>query len=262
MYNLSTSNTLHHNETRSLLMSLKDHNIAQPSIRLPTMPSATASLPTPPAGSQTLAFSSPPIDTSLVETCISLPPSPPSTPALKMRKAAALGIRRSSQQYKRRERFRPTVFTPCLYINSCRRRMKVLLVDDNWINLAILSQTLRKHMSHMIDHLEVAKSGVKALELLNIQSYDLVLLDIDMPILNGIETARHIRQSTTEYDVLACNRTIPIVAVTTNDSAEWKRAYYDAGMVSELDTYQSPSYQMIYCLNMYTNVSPDIRTDA
>jgi CheY-like chemotaxis protein len=111
--------------------------------------------------------------------------------------------------------------------------MKVLLVDDNLINLAILSQTLRKHMAHMIDHMEMAKSGVKALELLNVQSYDLVLLDIDMPILNGIETARHIRHSTDEYDVLACNRTIPIVAVTTNDSAEWKRAYYDAGMVND-----------------------------
>ena len=235
MFNLSSAKILHH-EPRSIPMTLKEHG-QQPIIRLPTMTSATTSLPTPPAGSgHTLTFYS---DTLPVESCISLPPSPPSTPAPKMQKtippvATSAALRsRKMQRCKQREHYNPPVFKPCQYTKSCRRRMKVLLVDDNLINLAILSQTLRKHMAHMIDHMEMAKSGVKALELLNVQSYDLVLLDIDMPILNGIETARHIRHCTDEYDVLACNRTIPIVAVTTNDSAEWKRAYYDAGMVND-----------------------------
>lgn len=206
------------------------HSLCQSAtIHLPAKQNTASTLPTPPEGIRPLDF---PEDFSpvLLNQCISLPPSPPSTPALKIRKPTALGIRRSLK-YKCRELYQPPVFRPCHYSNSCRRRMKVLLVDDNLINLAILSQTLRKHMAHLIDHLEVAKSGVKALELLKQRSYDLVLLDIDMPILNGIETARHIRQSTAEYDVLACNRSIPIVAVTTNDSAEWKRAYYDVGMV-------------------------------
>jgi CheY-like chemotaxis protein len=196
---------------------------------------ATTSLPTPPPGIHTINFTNEKDDSSSsrISSRISLPTSPPSTPAPKARKPVALGIRKSQRsQYKRRERYSAPVFRPCDNYTSCRPRMKVLLVDDNLINLNILSQTLRKHMAHMFDHLELAKSGVKALELLNVQSYDLILLDIDMPILNGIETARHIRQSNNEYHVLACNRTIPIVAVTTNDSADWKRAYYDAGMVS------------------------------
>ncbi|KAM3589825.1 hypothetical protein VKS41_000679 [Umbelopsis sp. WA50703] len=210
---------------RTPVMTLTEQTAT--SIRLP----GTSSLPTPPPGIKTLSFEKESSDSSIspvLTSCISLPPSPPLTPAPKARKAAALGIRRA-QRVKHHERYCPPVFRPCKY-TTCRRRMNVLLVDDNLINLNILSQTLRKHMPHMIDHLELAKSGVKALELLNIQSYDLVLLDIDMPILNGIETARHIRQGSNEYDVLACNRTIPIVAVTTNDSADWKRAYYDVGM--------------------------------
>lgn len=220
MFKLSTSqdSSDHHHH----------HTLCQPATLHLSSKQASSSLPTPPEGIHPLDF---PEEFSpvLMNQCISLPPSPPSTPALKVRKPTALGIKRSLK-YKRRDLYQPPVFRPYNYANSCKRRMKVLLVDDNLINLAILSQTLRKHMAHLIDHLEVAKSGVKALEMLKQHSYDLVLLDIDMPILNGIETARHIRQTTAEYDVLACNRSIPIVAVTTNDSAEWKRAYYDVGM--------------------------------
>ncbi|KAI9498654.1 CheY-like superfamily [Zychaea mexicana] len=84
-------------------------------------------------------------------------------------------------------------------------------------------------MSDTIHHIELVKSGLKALEVLHDHAFDLVLLDIDMPVLSGVDTARHIRSST-EYDILLQNRTIPIVAVTTNDTADWKRAFAKVGM--------------------------------
>ncbi|KAI7881555.1 CheY-like protein [Lichtheimia hyalospora FSU 10163] len=84
-------------------------------------------------------------------------------------------------------------------------------------------------MGDIIHQLHFAKNGVKALEMMHTNVYDLVLLDIDMPLLNGMETARHIRASK-EYNILVQNRNVPIVAVTTNDTPDWKRSYAQAGM--------------------------------
>lgn len=118
----------------------------------------------------------------------------------------------------------------CSCSTKCAERVSVLLVDDNQINLQVLSRALRTHMSDMIHHIETARSGTRALELLKQQTFDLVLLDIDMPGLNGIDTALQIRNSK-NYDILFQNHTIPIVAVTTNDSDDWKRSFAKAGMV-------------------------------
>jgi CheY-like chemotaxis protein len=105
------------------------------------------------------------------------------------------------------------------------------LVDDNPINLTILSRLLSIHMADKIEHMELVKSGVKALEILRCRTFDLVLMDIDMPILNGIETTRHIRSASSEFDILLRNKDVPIVAVTTNDSKEWRQTYVKEGMV-------------------------------
>ncbi|KAJ8653113.1 hypothetical protein O0I10_011254 [Lichtheimia ornata] len=108
-----------------------------------------------------------------------------------------------------------------------QRGIRILLVDDNFVNLQVLSRVLRMHMASIIQHIELAKSGIQALELLCHHAYDLVLLDIDMPVLSGLDTARQIRTSS---DILAENRVIPIVAVTTNDTADWKRLFVQCGM--------------------------------
>ncbi|KAI9321437.1 CheY-like superfamily [Dichotomocladium elegans] len=111
-----------------------------------------------------------------------------------------------------------------------RSKINVLLVDDNHVNLQVLARILKIHMADTVHHLDFAKSGVKALDLLNRARYDLVLLDIDMPVLNGVETARQIRNASKEYTILNQNRNVPIVAVTTNDTSDWKRAYAQVGM--------------------------------
>lgn len=112
-------------------------------------------------------------------------------------------------------------------------RITALLVDDNHVNLQVLARILKIHMGDIIHQLHFAKNGVKALEMMHTNVYDIILLDIDMPLLNGMETARHIRASK-EYNILVQNRNVPIVAVTTNDTPDWKRAYAQAGMVSAL----------------------------
>ncbi|KAI8075810.1 CheY-like superfamily [Gilbertella persicaria] len=58
---------------------------------------------------------------------------------------------------------------------------------------------------------------------MRIYTFDIILLDIDMPLLNGVETAKQIRAN--------LNSTVPIIAVTTNDSIESKDNYLKVGMV-------------------------------
>ncbi|KAG1460325.1 hypothetical protein G6F55_004237 [Rhizopus delemar] len=143
-------------------------------------------------------------------------PSPPITPQVPLI-LPSLSLPSSSE------------FKKCLNKTTQTPKFRVLLVDDNSVNLQILSRLLTTHMSDVFKQIEIVKSGVKALEVLKCRPFDLVLMDIDMPILNGVETTRHIR-STTESDILLHNRSILIVAVTTNDSDEWRQLYTKVGM--------------------------------
>ncbi|KAL7317313.1 sensitivity to red-light reduced protein [Mucor circinelloides] len=150
-------------------------------------------------------------------------PSPPTTPHHQLPVLPSLSLSLPSPSRSLRRRFSNpphTIHSP---------RLHILLVDDNAINLQILSRMLNLHMSVAIEHMELVKSGVKALEILKCRPFDLILMDIDMPIMNGIETTKHIRSSS-EFDILPRNRKAPIVAVTTNDSSTWRATYKEIGM--------------------------------
>jgi CheY-like chemotaxis protein len=84
---------------------------------------------------------------------------------------------------------------------------KVLLVEDNVINQKIVLLSLNKQVSQI----DVAANGKEALEMFGLKQYDLILMDIKMPVMDGIVATKKIREieSTSE-------RHIPIVAVTAN----------------------------------------------
>lgn len=104
--------------------------------------------------------------------------------------------------------------------------LSILMVDDNPINITILKKSLYKTTRKIrIRRLESASNGIEALHLLNLYHFDLILLDIDMPILNGIDTAKCIRKK---------GQTTPIIAVTTNDSIESRDNYIKIGMVHNI----------------------------
>ena len=69
-------------------------------------------------------------------------------------------------------------------------RTRVLLVEDVAANQMIVATVLRRE-GHMV---EIASSGLEALEMLQSRAYDIVFLDIFMPGIDGQETARRIRQ--------------------------------------------------------------------
>jgi len=107
-----------------------------------------------------------------------------------------------------------------------------MIVDDNSINLSILSRILEKHFADIVHLTAVMSSGPAALQRLCIDNVDLILMDIDMPVLTGIQTTQAIRNSaSTEYSILEQNRKVPIIAVTTSDSPAEQEIYRQVGMI-------------------------------
>ncbi|CAG8492912.1 11856_t:CDS:2 [Dentiscutata heterogama] len=99
--------------------------------------------------------------------------------------------------------------------------LKSLVVDDNLITSEILSKILTKKFKHQVICIS---SSSEALNLLSQDIYDFIFMDIDMPILSGIEMSIKIRNSTT---VMEKNREIPIFAYTTK---EWEKEFSNASM--------------------------------
>ena len=107
------------------------------------------------------------------------------------------------------------------------RGLSVLVAEDNEIN-ALLMRSLLTRLGH---HAVIATNGEAALESwLAAKSagtpYDLVLMDIQMPELDGIETAKRIR----EYEAGEAGRRTPILALTANTLVEDRYACFEAGM--------------------------------
>ena len=96
----------------------------------------------------------------------------------------------------------------------------VLLAEDNMIN-AMLAQKVLQNGGFTVDHVV---NGSLAVEKLQQQKYDVVLMDIQMPVMNGILATKHIRQLA---GVLA---NIPIVAMTAHSLYGEMQNCYNAGM--------------------------------
>ncbi|HZV53990.1 MAG TPA: response regulator [Rhodocyclaceae bacterium] len=99
------------------------------------------------------------------------------------------------------------------------RGRRILLAEDEPINREVVVELL-SDVGLVID---VAEDGVKAVELAGANDYDLVLMDMQMPNLDGLEATRRIRQS-------AWGANIPILAVTANAFADDKARCVEAGM--------------------------------
>ncbi|MEM7016462.1 MAG: response regulator [Pseudomonadota bacterium] len=95
---------------------------------------------------------------------------------------------------------------------------KVLIVDDDMRNFFALAAALEdRHM-----HASSAKNGQEALDFMEKEAFDIVLMDIMMPVMDGYETMRRIR-SETKY------RNLPIIALTAKAMKEDKAKCIDAG---------------------------------
>ncbi|MEJ2155038.1 MAG: response regulator [Desulfobacteraceae bacterium] len=99
---------------------------------------------------------------------------------------------------------------------------RILVVEDNIINQKVVLNILNKN-GYCPD---VANNGREAVEALCRKSYDLVLMDIQMPVMNGFEATSAIRNPLNKCK----NPGIPIIAVTANSMKDAKVECLDAGM--------------------------------
>ncbi|MEM6298673.1 MAG: response regulator, partial [Bacteroidota bacterium] len=96
--------------------------------------------------------------------------------------------------------------------------MRILVVDDDVRNVFVITSALENHDATMFE----AFNGQEALEVLEQEEVDLVLMDIMMPILDGYETMRLIRLKP-EFEKL------PIIAVTAKVQKEDREKCFEAG---------------------------------
>lgn len=107
-----------------------------------------------------------------------------------------------------------------------QERPCVLIVEDNQVNRMVARQMLRHADIEAVE----ADGGRRALELLQDKRFDLVLMDVQMPGMDGLETTRAIRRG----DAGEHSRTVPILALTAYATAEDEASCLNAGMDSYL----------------------------
>ena len=100
--------------------------------------------------------------------------------------------------------------------------LRILLAEDNLVNQAF-AQLILKREGHAVT---TASNGHEALELLAKARYDLVLMDVRMPELDGVETTRRIRAR--EHGVL--DPDVPIIAMTAHSQRGDRERFLEAGM--------------------------------
>ena len=115
--------------------------------------------------------------------------------------------------------------------------IRILLVEDNPFNQMVATDTLNDLIPDLV--IDIAENGLIALQMLSDSNYDVVLMDIQMPEMDGFEATKKIR----EMD--AIKRATPIMAMTANVTPEEVSKCFEAGM----DAYISKPFETQDLLN-------------
>ena len=104
------------------------------------------------------------------------------------------------------------------------KRKRILVVEDNPLSLALLKQLLKAHGYEILETPE----GLRAIDLARDEQPDLILMDIRLPDISGLDVTRLLKQDDQ-------TKTIPIIAVTALATAEYEKK----GLESGCDAYIS-----------------------
>jgi len=98
----------------------------------------------------------------------------------------------------------------------------ILLVEDSEMNKKLASV----YLSKMGYHVETASNGEESIEMLKQKKFDLILMDIQMPVMNGIDATKIIRSGKN----LDIDHKVPIIALTANAMSQDRQVCLNAGM--------------------------------
>ena len=113
----------------------------------------------------------------------------------------------------------------CRPPDSVGRSLRILLAEDNKINQQLVTMLLRK-ADHQVD---VVENGELAVEAVRSADYDVVLMDVQMPVLDGVQATKRIRALPPPKNA------VPIIALTAHAMAGAKEEY----LAAEMDDYLS-----------------------
>ncbi len=148
-------------------------------------------------------------------------PKPPQISSVLTALQESIGLKLTYQQATKKEKHK-VYFKPA----------KILLVEDNLMNQELAVSLLNSvGLTTMI-----ANNGKEALELLKPDSFDLVLMDLQMPVMDGLTATKEIRAKEEEYF-----KKVPILAMSARAFQKDKEECYDAGMNSYIVKPIDPS---------------------
>lgn len=101
------------------------------------------------------------------------------------------------------------------------KNLDILVAEDNIINQKII----RKLLSKSGHRVTIVDNGLKAIETYDKEKFDIILMDIEMPKMNGLEATRNIRSKEAYKE-----NPIPIIAMTAHDLSQDKERFLNAGM--------------------------------
>lgn len=117
-------------------------------------------------------------------------------------------------------------------MNNNRLELNILLVEDNLLNQKLIFLNLQK-LGFVID---IANNGVEAVDKVKLKNYDLILMDLMMPVMDGLEASLLIRQYEKQV-----NKHTPIIGLTANtfDSDREKCLLYG------MDEYMAKPFDLV-----------------
>lgn len=110
-----------------------------------------------------------------------------------------------------------------ILMQTANTHYKLLLVEDNIINQKVATITL----GNMGFTTDIANNGKEGYEMFLKNNYDIILMDIQMPVMDGVESSKKIRDYEEENNI---KKPIKIVALTANALKEEVNSYLEAGM--------------------------------
>jgi PAS domain S-box-containing protein len=124
--------------------------------------------------------------------------------------------------------------------------VRILLVEDNEINQQIAADILRQ-AGLLVD---IAGNGNKAVEAVKQTTYDAIVMDVQMPIMDGYEATRRIRA------LESSDARVPIIAMTANAMAEDERKSLAAGMDAHVTKPINPAV-LLHTLAAFLKLQPE-----
>jgi len=108
-------------------------------------------------------------------------------------------------------------------MNTNNSSPSILLAEDNIINQKVAMLTLKK----LGLEADIAENGLQAIEMYKKKKYDIILMDIQMPEMDGLDATQNIRLYETET---SCANPVRIIAMTANALREDRTICINAGM--------------------------------